>query len=93
MQPSFVSSFTGCRLRNAPNNFDRSLAPRRQRPVAAPPARKPATCVWVERAATVLIEVNPVEAFDYYIDLEAMPEWYDTLCTNILLLALFIQFF
>lgn len=33
------------------------------------------SCVWVERSATVNVEMNSKEAFDYYSDLEAMPEW------------------
>lgn len=34
------------------------------------------TCVWVERSASVIVEMAPTECFDYYKDLETMPEWY-----------------
>jgi uncharacterized membrane protein len=38
--------------------------------VTAPPAM-----VWVERAASVVVEAPAADAYDVYVDLEAMPRW------------------
>lgn len=48
----------------------------RAAPSTSMPIRILPTCVWVERSASVIIEMDTVECFDYYTDLEAMPQWY-----------------
>lgn len=47
------------------------------RGVAAAPRRprRAPTMVWVERRASVVVEVGRAEVFESYVDLERMPEW------------------
>lgn len=70
MQLAFLSPFCPG-TRRAKQTGLHGISPQRRRT----PRAAGATCLWVERKATVLIEVPPDEAYDYYIDLEAMPQW------------------
>ncbi|CAN8076632.1 unnamed protein product [Agarophyton chilense] len=71
---TFIPTTPFQKLRN-----ERSFVPQTStsiRPVTvATPARRAPSCVWVERSAEVLIEMPREEAYEYYTDLEAMPQW------------------
>lgn len=75
MPPGFVSCFRGAPVPLANRNPLQTTCGRRRRPQLVPLQRTTPTCVWVERSATVLVEMTPVEAYGYYIDLESMPAW------------------
>ena len=79
MAPAFAAPLAAPRAR-APRSalHGRPVgAPRRAHSARAKRAQvAPVRALWVERAATVIVETSKEEAYDSYIDLEAMPTWY-----------------
>lgn len=74
MTSAFANAHPGRLLSRTSAPVLRAACARRKR-FNAPCRRATPVCVWVERSATVLIEIAAEEAYDYYIDLEAMPKW------------------